>query len=86
MEFIEMFQEYIVLVVLGICLCVGYIIKHSLEVIPNKHIPLILGVLGVIVNIWANHWVFTPEVLLSGLVSGLGAVGMHQVYKNNKEE
>ena len=47
----EFLQEYVVLVVLGICLCFGYIIKHSLSFIDNKIIPLIMGVTGVVLNV-----------------------------------
>ena len=77
MEFIN---DYIVLVVLGICLCVGYIIKH---VIPgetiNRFIPLIMGTLGCICNIWLNAAV-TPEIVLGGLVSGLASTGMYEAF------
>ena len=79
MEFIN---DYIVLIAMGICLCVGYVIKH---VIPsdkvNRFIPLIMAVLGVGINVWLNAFAFTPEILLGGLASGLASTGMHQVFK-----
>lgn len=78
----EFLNDYIVLIVMGICLCVGYMIKH---VVPsekiNKYIPLIMGVLGVGVNVWLNAFSLTPEILLGGLASGLASTGMHQVFK-----
>lgn len=74
-------NEYLVLVVLGICLCLGFIIKHSLAFIPNKYIPLIMGVSGVLLNVWIN-FAFTPEILLSGLFSGLAATGLHELFAN----
>ena len=44
--------EYAVPVIVGICLCIGYIIKN---IIPdekvNKFIPLIMGIIGVGLNI-----------------------------------
>lgn len=85
---ITFFNDYLVLVVLGICLCVGYILKH---VVPskkiNKFIPLLVGVLGVLLNTWLNDWAFTPEILLGGLASGLASTGLHQAFTNliNKE-
>lgn len=82
---VEFFSEYIVIVVLGICFCVGYIIKNSISFIPSKYIPLILAILGVAINIWVNKGAFTPEVLLGGLVSGLGSTGAHQIYKQLKK-
>ena len=78
----EYLNDYVVLIVAGICLCIGYVLKH---VIPsekiNKFIPLIMAVLGVILNVWYNGFVFSPEVLLGGLVSGLASTGMHQAFK-----
>ena len=85
---ITILTEYAVPIIVGICLCVGYIIKNM---IPsdgiNKYIPLIMGALGVVLNVWIN-WAFTPQILLGGLFSGLASTGMHQVFKNliNKEE
>lgn len=82
MEF-EFLKEYLVLVVLGICLCAGYILKH---LVPsdkiNRFIPLMMGALGVMLNLWLSGWVLTPQVLLGGLASGLAATGAHQAVTN----
>jgi hypothetical protein len=78
----EFLARYVVLVVLAICLCVGYIIKHSISFIPNKYIPLILGVLGIILNLWINGWSLTPEILLGGLASGLASTGTHELVRH----
>ena len=83
---IEFLKEYLVLVVLGICLCVGYILKHLVPTEKiNRFIPLIMGVLGVVLNLWLSGWVLTPQVLLGGLASGLAATGVHQAAKGLKE-
>lgn len=75
-------NEFAVPVVVAICLCIGYIIKH---LIPsegiNKYIPLMVGILGVGLNVWIN-WAFTPQILLGGLFSGLASTGLHQAFKN----
>ena len=85
MEF-EFLKEYLVLVVLGICLCAGYILKHLVPTEKiNRFIPLIMGVLGVVLNLWLSGWVLTPQVLLGGLASGLAATGVHQAAKGMKE-
>ena len=78
----EVLQEYVVVVVMAICLAVGFIIKHSFAGIPNKYIPLILGVLGVVLNAWVNGWMFTPEMVLRGLASGLAATGAFELVRN----
>ena len=81
---IEILSQYIVLIIAIICLCIGYIIKHSIKFIPNDYIPLILGVIGVILNVWSNGGMFTPEILLGGLASGLAATGTFEFVKNIK--
>lgn len=84
----EILLRYVVIVVLAICLCLGYVIKHSIPFIPNKYIPLIMGIAGVILNVWINGWSFTPEILLGGLASGLASTGTYEMVKNimNKKE
>lgn len=83
----EMLTDYIVLVALGICLCVGYILK-GIEAIPNNIIVPVLAVLGVVVNAWMNNWAVTPEIVLGGLASGLAATGAYEYAQrfHNKEE
>lgn len=79
----EFLNDYIVLLVVGICLCVGYVVKHYIPTDKvNKHIPLIVGGLGVILNVWINNFSFTPQILLGGLFSGLASTGLHQVFKS----
>ena len=76
----EFLNDYIVLVVLGICLCVGYIIKN---VLPgeklNRFIPLIMGALGIAVNVWFAG-ALSPEIVLAGLVSGLASTGLYEMF------
>ena len=77
----DFLKDYIVLIVLGICLCVGFIIKNIIRSEKvNRFIPLIMGLLGVAVNAWINLS-FTPEIVLGGLVSGLASTGMYELFK-----
>ena len=73
-------SEYAVPVIVGICLCVGYVIKTSFSSIDNKYIPLIMVILGVALNIWINMNI-TPEIILAGMFSGLASTGLHQAFK-----
>ena len=74
--------EYAIPLIVGICLCVGYIIKN---LVPsdgiNRFIPLIVGILGVLLNFWVNQQ-FTAEVLLGGLFSGLASTGLYELFRN----
>lgn len=74
-------SSYLVLVVVGICLIIGYVIKQSLDFIPNKYIPLIMALLGIFVNVWVAG-MFTPEVLLGGMFSGLASTGLYEALRN----
>lgn len=77
----EFLNDYIVLVVVGICLCVGYILKN---LVPsdkiNRFIPLIVGLLGVGINIWHNGFSLTPEILFGGFVSGIASTGLYEAF------
>ena len=78
----EILSQYVVVVVMATCLAVGYVIKHSLNFIPNKYIPLVMAILGTVLNVWVNAWAFTPEILLGGLASGLAATGAFELVRN----
>lgn len=86
---ISFLTDYLVVVVFGICICVGAIIKN---LIPNdkinRFIPLILCFLGIVLNMWMNSWELTPVILLGGLFSGWAATGAYEAFKNliNKGE
>lgn len=80
--------QYLSLVVMGICLCVGFVIKNSLDFIPNKYIPAIMLVLGTIINLLMNLSGISAEVILTGMLSGLASTGLYEMFKNfiSKEE
>lgn len=75
--FMELLKSYMIPVVVGICLFLGWLVKHCTP-IPNRFIPLIVSVLGVLLAIWVKQSL-TPEVLLAGLASGLASTGLHQL-------
>lgn len=84
MEFIN---DYIVLIVLAVCLCVGYVLKNLIPTNKiNRFIPLIMAVIGVLINLWVNAFKLTPEILLGGMVSGLASTGLHQAFKQMIEK
>jgi Na+/glutamate symporter len=76
----DFLNTFMVPIIVGICLCVGYIIKKWIKDVDNKWIPTIVTALGLIISIWMNNWTVTPDVVLGGLVSGLASTGMHQLF------
>ena len=78
----DILSDYVVAVVMAICLGIGYIIKNSLDFISNKFIPLIMGLLGILLNVWMQGWVLTPQALLQGLASGLASTGAFEMVRH----
>ena len=75
MENITMLNTWINPTILAICLVVGYAVKHRL-------IPVTVVVVGIVTALWMNQWgVLTPDILLSGALSGLASTGLHQLFK-----
>ena len=80
--------SYAVPVVIGICLCIGYVVKTSLTFIKNKYIPLIMAIVGILLSIWINRSI-DPNIILSGMFSGLASTGLYEMFRNiinNKEK
>ena len=78
-------QEFMVPVIVGICLCVGYVVKKWVTDVNNKFIPPICSALGILLAAWINKGL-TPDILLQGMFSGLAATGLHQMVKQLIEE
>lgn len=79
--------DFIVVVTLSFCVCIGYVIKISLDFIPNKYIPLIMGVIGIGFNAYVNVSL-SPDIIVGGLVTGLASTGCYELFRNfiGKEE
>ena len=77
----EFLNEYMIPVIIGICLMVGYIVKHWIRDADNKIIPTVVAIVGLVVAIWMHWGHITPAVILSGLASGLASTGLHQAFK-----
>ena len=75
-------SKYAIPVIVGICLCLGFIIKYAIKTEKvNRFIPLIMGVLGLGIAIWIEKSV-TPEIILKGLFSGLASTGLYEAFRN----
>ena len=87
MENITMLNTWINPTILAVCLVVGYAVKHLLPRVSNRLIPVTVVVVGIITALWMNQWgVLTPDILLSGALSGLASTGLHQLFKQYIEK
>lgn len=85
-DILSVFESYVVLVILGICLCVGYVLNRMFKTKRLKNfIPLIMAVLGVFLNVWLNKWNVSPDIVLGGMVSGLSSTGLHHAFSQSRE-
>ena len=76
--------EYIDVITLGICLCVGYALKHAkiFEKFGNQYIPLSMLILGCLISIVTHLDNIDATVILSGMASGLGSTGLYELIRN----
>ena len=77
---INFMHDYMIPVIVGICLIVGYIAKKWIADLDNRYIPTLCAVVGLILAIWIGGWAITPEIILQGLFSGLASTGLHQAF------
>ena len=89
MDFTTLTQYFVLLVVVA-SLIVGYIIKHAtfLKWIPNNDIPVVLAVVGLVLNLLVSG--LSIESAVYGALMGLASTGLHQGFKkwveNTNEE
>ena len=71
-------QQYISPIILLGALCIGYVLKNWMPT-DNRYIPLILMIFGGISGVILLG--FSYESVVKGMISGLAAVGLNQVFK-----
>ena len=79
-------NDFMIPVIVGICLIVGYIAKKWIKDLDNRYIPTLCAAVGLILAIWMAGWTISPEVILQGLFSGLASTGLHQAFKQIVEK
>lgn len=78
---LSVLMQYIDILIVGICLCVGFVIKKWIKDVDNKFIPTIVAALGLILKVVSNlSGGITLEIIFSGLLSGLASTGLHQAF------
>lgn len=76
--------DYVNLITLGICLCVGFALKYAklFEWLGNQYIPLSMMLLGTVINVLINMPGINAEVVLGGMISGLASTGLYEMMRN----
>jgi hypothetical protein len=79
---LEFLTTFFAPVIVGVCLCVGYLVKRWVKDVDNRFIPTICAGVGLGLAVWIYWPALTPDVLLVGLFSGLAATGLHEAFRN----
>lgn len=77
---IDFIDGLIMPVITAACLCIGFVMKKWMPT-DDKWIPTVLLVLGAISGLILFGVDY--EGIVKGMVSGLAAVGLHQVFKQH---
>lgn len=77
-------MDYVNLVTLGICLCIGFALKYAklFEWMGNQYIPLAMLILGTVINIMVCWPDVSSQVILEGMISGLASTGFYEMLRN----
>lgn len=79
MDFTVLTNNFEMVVVVA-CLIVGYTIKTAFDFVPNKYIPTVLAVVGMVLNAIVNG--ASVNNFVYGALMGLASTGLHQAFKN----
>lgn len=74
------FEDYLIPIIAVGCLCVGFVLKKWLPT-DDKWIPTVLCIIGAISGLILFGVDY--EGVVKGMVSGLAAVGFHQLFKQH---
>ena len=85
MDNLQFLQDLYVPIVMVICLCVGYILKHWVKDVDDRIIPTVLAVVGAVCAC-INAWDISLELIAAGAVTGLASTGLHQIFKQMVEK
>ena len=77
---IDFIDGMIMPIITAACLCIGYVMKKWLPT-DDKWIPTILLIIGALSGLILFGVDY--EGIVKGMVSGLAAVGLHQVFKQH---
>lgn len=75
--------DYINVVTLGICLCIGFVLKEAkiFERFGNHYIPVVMLVIGTLINI-ISFRSMQSSIVLGGMISGLASTGLYEMLRN----
>lgn len=68
------------IIVVG-CLALGYVLKNYVP-LNNKHIPLLMALCGIGLNVVVNGYISFRDTIVSGALSGIVSLGLQHLFTN----
>ena len=75
------FNTFIIAPILVGCTILGFTLKHAIPAFPNRLIPLMSLVIGVLISMW-YHKGICFDYFLQGAVSGVASTGCYELVRN----
>ena len=77
---IEFLADYVMPVIVGLCLLFGFVVKKWIKDVDNKWIPTLCCVLGIVLAVINDWGAISLSTILAGGFSGLASTGLHQAF------
>jgi hypothetical protein len=74
----EILAEYTAPITAAIVFALVQVTKGIIPEQGRRYIPIACAVIGLVFAMWGAGWSIAPDVILTGLASGLAATGLHQ--------
>lgn len=78
MDFTQIMASFATPVAAAIAYGAATLYKKTFPKAPKRFIPIGCAVVGMLIVLWAKGWALSPEIILTGIASGLAATGAHQ--------
>ena len=77
---IEFLADYVMPVIVGLCLLFGFVVKKWIKDVDNKWIPTLCCLLGIALAVFNDWGAISLSTILAGGFSGLASTGLHQAF------
>lgn len=77
---IEFLADYVMPVIVGLCLLFGFVVKKWIKDVDNKWIPTLCCILGIALAVFNDWGAISLSTILAGGFSGLASTGLHQAF------
>lgn len=77
----SVFESFLNITIVITCFLLGYVFKNYTP-IKNKYIPLLMLILGIVLNLFLTGFTITLDTFVVGGFSGLASTGVYEFIVN----